>query len=288
MWENALQDAAAGKVLVRKNRAAQCGLVVTTPASTAATPASTAATPASTAANDVDFLARVQCFREAGARILQNKEQRAVLKTAFKSIVACVLVEGGADPTMCLDAIDGMEEYVLAEMENDGGAKLLAEMQARGIPVLSLYDLGLEFFLFDCFDLMENPPRSVTMVTGNRWIAQSARQYATRNAIKLVMEQRIKNCADGTFLKVFYSIVVQLNPLLISGLLGAADTEYVALCRTFKMATSAWVAESFAILGQSDADTLDPHLYAEKIVQAAARWMSLQAIEAELGRPLRK
>jgi hypothetical protein len=55
---------------------------------------------------------------------------------------------------------------------------------------------------------MANPPKSVTMVTGNRWIAQKARQYAARNAIMLVVDRKRKACVDGTFLQSFYSVVV--------------------------------------------------------------------------------
>ena len=150
MWEAALQDAAAGNVRVRKCRAKQCGVI-----------------PGDT------FLARVACFRLAGDELLKNTAHRQTLKQAFKAACATILTEGGADPSGCMAAIDRLESFIVAEYERDGGERLLKEMVARGIPEISVYDLALEFFLFDCFDVMDNPPQVVAAACNNTWIPLS-------------------------------------------------------------------------------------------------------------------
>lgn len=253
MWSAAMQRVDAGEVLVRKCRARQCGVA-----------------PGDT------FLARVECFRLAGAELLKNERHRSVLKGAFKATCATILTNGGTDPSACMAAIDGLEAFIIAEFARDNGRRLLREMQARGIPEITVYDLALEFFLFDCFDMMETPPKVVEAACNSPWIPLNARQAGARQVIWKLTDRNRQQAEPGTYIQHFYEVAVELNPLLISGLLGAAPAPFVALCHAFKTAMDGWVTECFNLPGADE--SLDPVTYAAKIVAAAEIWMSLERI----------
>ena len=100
---------------------------------------------------------------------------------------------------------------------------------------------------------------------------KGARQATARRVIFKVTQRNLTKTAPETYLRHFYEVALELNPLLISGLLGAAQPSFVSLCRGFKTSMDGWVSECFHLPGS---EPLDPATYADKIVAAAEAWMS--------------
>jgi hypothetical protein len=132
MWSVAIAKAAAGTIVVRKDRSKQCGCNIADAslgrdrvageASDTGVRNSTATDSGGDIGRNVDFLARVHCFRRAGNIVLNDPTSRRVFKDTFKMMVAQLLADGDVDPHSCMIAIDSAERWVCNELARDGGA----------------------------------------------------------------------------------------------------------------------------------------------------------------------
>jgi hypothetical protein len=74
--------------------------------------------------------------------------------------VQAIKVMDNEDPQPFVQSVQQMEAFCRAEAARDGGESIFAEVAARGIPQMSLYDTAFEFVVFDCLDDLKSPPQA--------------------------------------------------------------------------------------------------------------------------------
>lgn len=241
LWTEALSLARAGKITIRKYR------------------------PAYTGCNDeIHFAARVHCCRKGFDAMMKQPANRNILRDAFLHAVSGVVIRGGEDPAPLHKAWEVMEAWLLEEHATDGMTKIEKEMQGRGVPYLTFFDLAFDFLLFDAWDVTENPPSSVKAALATTWMPTSIKMRTLKSTLWGIIRTRSSLFKSGTFMKHFYMVMAVAVPALGCGMLGLGDDGFVKLVDQFQKAQLEFIQRVFAI--PDTIGDLTPESYADQII----------------------
>lgn len=166
-----------------------------------------------------EFIAKVHCLRLAFAAILDDNKNRTYFNSIGRDILEMISAGRSFDVTDCLKAYDTLIEYVT---HSDNHEDIRRELEARGIPCLSFYDIVLDYIILDSFDDLEDPPSTILSVAQNSWISSGFRETALRTAVMTLLKmKRSKLMYEKGFFANFYNILDYILPVLIWGFLGS-------------------------------------------------------------------
>lgn len=178
-----------------------------------------------------EFLAKVHCLRQVFEEILTEEDNVEYFSEIGKDILQIVLNHSLRDPTQCIAAYDEMLAFVA---DPDNHDKIAEEIAVRKIPIVSFYDLVLDYMILESFDDLENPPSAVTSVASNRWLSSGFRELALQTAVSAVVRhKRSKILVKGGFFEHFYNIIEHISPILAWGFLGS-DLDLKNKCNLIK------------------------------------------------------
>lgn len=166
-----------------------------------------------------EYLAKVHCLRQAFAELLLDEDNADYFCSIGQEILEILMSHSLRDPTECLSAFDGMLAYV---SDASNHAFISEEISQRNIPLVSFYDLVLDYILLESFDDLESPPSAVTSVANNRWLSSGFRELALQTAVSAVLKhKRNKVKVKHGFFDHFYDILEHVSPVLAWGFLGS-------------------------------------------------------------------
>lgn len=174
-----------------------------------------------------EYLAKVACLRNAFQDILYEKENCTFFIDCGREILENFLSNSPNDLQNCLRAYQDMLEYVGDE---SNFSSIAAEIKARRIPVLSFYDLVIDYIILESLDDLESPPAVISSILSNKWVSAKFRQSACLSAVTTALKYKRSQlkCQKG-FFALFYSVLDHLSPTLAWGFLGS-DEELQARC----------------------------------------------------------
>lgn len=178
-----------------------------------------------------EFLAKVACLRNAFQDIIYESENRSFFVNSGKDIIRIFLSNSSNDLENCLSAYDKLLDYVGNECNHED---IEQEIGMRKIPMLSFYDLVIDYIMLESLDDLENPPAVVSSIVSNTWVSSKFRQSACQSAVSTALKYKrsqLKN-PDGFFSR-FYSVLDFLSPTLAWGFLGS-DEELQFKCEFLK------------------------------------------------------
>lgn len=178
-----------------------------------------------------EFLAKVSCLRNAFQDIIYDNENCFFFINCGKEILKIFLAHSANDLENCLNAYERLLEYVADESNHEAIEK---EISLRKIPVLSFYDLVVDYIILESLDDLENPPTVVSSIVSNTWVSAKFRQSACQSAVSTALKYKRSQlkCPDG-FFSHFYSVLDSLSPTLAWGFLGS-DEELRFSCEFLK------------------------------------------------------
>ncbi|KAK7094477.1 mitoguardin-like [Littorina saxatilis] len=181
--------------------------------------------------SDVEFLAKLHGVRMAFEEIFMDPNNRQWFASMGRRLLGSLLIKADKDAEEFYVAYDKLLDYV-DNAEN--WPKIEAELAARGVKVISFYDVVMDFILMDAFDDLENPPSTVTAVVNNRWLSNGFKETALATACWSVLKakRRLLKYPDG-FISHFYGVSEHTSPVLAWGFLGP-DSDMKPLCLFFK------------------------------------------------------
>lgn len=168
-----------------------------------------------------EFLSKVSCLRYAFQDILYEKENCYFFINSGKEILRVLLSNSPDDLDACLNAYDKLLEYVADERNHEDIAR---EISQRRIPVLSFYDLVVDYIILESLDDLENPPAVVSSIVSNTWVSAKFRQSACHSAVTTALKyKRSQLKIPNGFFAHFYSVLDSLSPTLAWGFLGSDE-----------------------------------------------------------------
>lgn len=178
-----------------------------------------------------DFLAKVQCLRNAFQDIIYDNENCFFFINSGKEILKIFLANSQTDLENCLNAYDRLLDYVADEVNHED---IQREIGVRRIPVLSFYDLVIDYIILESLDDLENPPAVVSSIVSNTWVSSKFRQSACQSAVSTALKyKRSQLKSQNGFFAHFYSVLDFLSPTLAWGFLGS-DEELQMKCEFLK------------------------------------------------------
>lgn len=181
--------------------------------------------------SDQEFIAKAHCLRLAFAAILDNDKKRRYFTIIGRDIIEMLSIGKAYDVKECLKAYDRLIEYV-SDFKNHPCLK--KELEGRGIPCISFYDIVLDYIILDSFDDLEDPPSTIMTVAQNTWISAGFRETALRTAVTALLKmKRSRMMYEEGFFANFYSILDHILPVLIWGFLGS-DFDLNLKCNLIK------------------------------------------------------
>lgn len=178
-----------------------------------------------------EFLAKVSCLRYAFQDILYEGHNCLFFVNSGKEILKILLADSKDDLDACLIAYDKLLEYVAAENNHEDIGREIAQ---RRIPVLSFYDLVVDYIILESLDDLENPPTVVSSIVSNNWVSAKFRQSACQSAVITALKyKRAQLKSQNGFFAHFYSVLDSLSPTLAWGFLGS-DEELKFKCDFLK------------------------------------------------------
>lgn len=178
-----------------------------------------------------DFLAKVSCLRNAFQDIIYDNENCYFFINCGKEILRIFLSHLPNDLENCLKAYDTLIDYVADESNHE---LIQNEISLRRIPMLSFYDLVVDYIILESLDDLENPPSVVSSIVSNRWVSSKFRQSACQSAVATALKyKRSQLKSPNGFFAHFYSVLDYLSPVLAWGFLGS-DEELQTRCELFK------------------------------------------------------
>jgi len=224
--------------------------------------------------NDLDYLARMHCFREAVSVIMKDETQRAILKDPFMHVLSGILIKGGSDPEIFKTKIAKLEKFVFEQVESDNLEAVSAELYAKGIKEINFYDVAIDFLLYDALDAIKLPPASVKKVLQSQWVPTSIRVQSVKAAVWTIVRGRLMLFKKGSFMAHFYDVVTVIGPALSCGLLGVGNAAFVKVNKEFWDLVVEFFTEVFAIPGSDSAPgLLTPEIYADKITKIVKHYV---------------
>ena len=247
LWAHAQELAAAGRVVLRHpDRTAYVG-----------------------GSAGPDHAARVHCFREASALIMQRPEQRKLIEGFASRILCGIIIKGGGQPEKYTEAMARLTGFFDEAQAADGLASVSEEILALGVPFVTLYDVVFDFLLFDALEMLEDPPSAVLSVVQNGWIPSSVRLVSLKSAVWAAIKARKAVFPATSFMRQMYEVNETYLPTLACGLLGVGDAKFVALADGFIALVKEWMTALFAIPGTVPNMTAEE--YASKILETTTR-----------------
>lgn len=178
-----------------------------------------------------EFLAKVSCLRNAFQDIIYDNENCFFFTDSGKEILRILLASSPNDLENCLTAYDKLIEYVSDESNH---SSIEREISLRKIPVLSFYDLVVDYIILESLDDLENPPAVVSSIVSNTWVSSKFRQSACQSAVSTALKyKRSQLKLPNGFFANFYSVLDSLTPTLAWGFLGS-DEELRFKCEILK------------------------------------------------------
>ena len=212
-----------------------------------------------------DFAARLHCFRQSINYIAARPSQISVIRNCVtRAISGCITLHGD-DPAGFKAAMQRFEEYCTTQILSDGGEKMLEELKPKNIPCIGVYELALEFILFDSLDDLAAPPQAVVSILHNTWVPMSMRNRGLKGVVWAAIASRRALTAKGSFCEAFYDLCKSMSPTLACGMLKVGDKDFVNAMDEFQRMTMEWICVCFAIPGTIP--NMTEELYAEKIME---------------------
>lgn len=178
-----------------------------------------------------EFLAKVSCLRNAFQDIIYDNENCFFFINCGKEILKIFLAHSPTDLENCLNAYDRLLDYVADEINHEDIQK---EINVRKIPVLSFYDLVVDYIILESLDDLENPPAVVSSIVSNTWVSSKFRQSACQSAVSTALKyKRSQLKSPNGFFSHFYSVLDSLSPTLAWGFLGS-DEDLQMKCEFLK------------------------------------------------------
>uniref|UniRef100_A0A8C3A295 Mitoguardin 2 n=1 Tax=Cyclopterus lumpus TaxID=8103 RepID=A0A8C3A295_CYCLU len=191
---------------------------------------------------DQDFLAKLQCVRQAFQVLLIDETHRTFFMETGKQMIAGLMVKANKSPKAFLESYEDMLLYTKRE-ETWTVTKM--ELEGRGVVYMNFFDIVLDFILMDSFEDLENPPSSVVAVLRNRWLSDSFKETALATACWSVLKakRRLLMVPDG-FISHFYAISEHVSPVLAFGFLGPRQ-HLSEVCTIFKQQILQYLKDMF-------------------------------------------
>ncbi|KAL6096672.1 miga2 [Pungitius sinensis] len=191
---------------------------------------------------DQDFLAKLQCVRQAFQVLLLDESHRTFFMETGKQMIVGLMVKANKSPKGFLESYEDMLLYTKRE-ETWPVTKL--ELEGRGVVCMNFFDIVLDFILMDSFEDLENPPSSVVAVLRNRWLSDSFKETALATACWSVLKakRRLLMVPDG-FISHFYAISEHVSPVLAFGFLGPRQ-HLSEVCTIFKQQILQYLKDMF-------------------------------------------
>lgn len=178
-----------------------------------------------------EFLAKVSCLRNAFQDIIYDNENCFFFISSGRDILKIFLAHSPNDLENCLKAYDQLLDYVADESNHED---IQREIGMRKIPVLSFYDLVVDYIILESLDDLENPPAVVSSIVSNTWVSSKFRQSACQSAVSTALKyKRSQLKIPNGFFSHFYSVLDSLSPTLAWGFLGS-DEELRFKCEFLK------------------------------------------------------
>lgn len=191
---------------------------------------------------DMEFLAKVHCIRQASEIVFSSSEIRQWFIDSGRQAVSTVIESAGRDPSDFQAAFDELVEYTSLA---DNWKQIKDELNGRGVPELSFYDVLLDYVLLDAFDDLETPPYSVATAVQNRWLSARIKETALTTAIWGVLKAKSSYLQDPYgFMAHFYVVAQYVSPVLAWGFLGT-DEELKQVCEYFKSNILGYIRDVF-------------------------------------------
>lgn len=191
---------------------------------------------------DQDFLAKLQCVRQAFQLLLLDESHRTFFMETGKQMIAGLMVKANKSPKAFLESYEDMLLYTQRE-ETWPITKM--ELEGRGVVCMNFFDIVLDFILMDAFEDLESPPSSVVAVLRNRWLSDSFKETALATACWSVLKakRRLLMVPDG-FISHFYAISEHVSPVLAFGFLGPRQ-HLSEVCTIFKQQIVQYLKDMF-------------------------------------------
>ncbi|XP_029301070.1 LOW QUALITY PROTEIN: mitoguardin 2-like [Cottoperca gobio] len=191
---------------------------------------------------DQDFLAKLQCVRQAFQVLLLDETHRTFFMETGKQMIAGLMVKANKSPKAFLESYEDMLLYTKRE-ETWHVTKM--ELEGRGVVSMNFFDIVLDFILMDAFEDLESPPSSVVAVLRNRWLSDSFKETALATACWSVLKakRRLLMVPDG-FISHFYAISEHVSPVLAFGFLGPRQ-HLSEVCTIFKQQIVHYLKDMF-------------------------------------------
>lgn len=188
-----------------------------------------------------EFYAKVNCIRNGFQAIFANKERRDYFAGIGEYILK-VLVTNEKEQQECLTIYRDLIEFVTDEENFD---TVNEELASRNIPLLSFYDLVLDYIILDSFEDLQNPPASVATVVNQRWFGDTFKIKALQTAIAIMLKHKRNKLRvlDGFFSR-FYCLMERVSWILAWGFFGT-DTDLKLKCNFIKQAIFEVVRDFF-------------------------------------------
>ncbi|XP_059213706.1 mitoguardin 2 isoform X2 [Centropristis striata] len=191
---------------------------------------------------DQDFLAKLQCVRQAFQLLLLDETHRTFFMETGKQMIVGLMVKANKSPKAFLESYEDMLLYTQRE---ETWAVTKMELEGRGVVCMNFFDIVLDFILMDAFEDLESPPSSVVAVLRNRWLSDSFKETALATACWSVLKakRRLLMVPDG-FISHFYAISEHVSPVLAFGFLGPRQ-HLSEVCTIFKQQIVQYLKDMF-------------------------------------------
>lgn len=168
-----------------------------------------------------EFLAKVACLRNAFQDIIYDNDNCHFFINGGREILKTLLAHSPNDLENCLAAYEKLLSFVADESNH---ADIEREISMRKIPVLSFYDLVVDYIILESLDDLENPPSVVSSIVSNTWVSAKFRQSACQSAVSTALKyKRSQLKSQDGFFAHFYSVLDFLSPTLAWGFLGSDE-----------------------------------------------------------------
>lgn len=177
-----------------------------------------------------EFCAKVHCIRGGFQAIFAKQENRDYFAQIGEYILK-VLVSSEREQRECLAIYEDMITFISDEANF---ATLNEELASRNIPILSFYDLVLDYIILDSFEDLENPPSTILSVVNQRWLSDAFKIKALQTAVSIVLKHKRNRLKvpDGFFSR-FYGLMERVTPILAWGFFGG-DSDLKLKCNFIK------------------------------------------------------
>ncbi|XP_033951844.1 mitoguardin 2 isoform X1 [Pseudochaenichthys georgianus] len=191
---------------------------------------------------DQDFLAKLQCVRQAFQFLLLDETHRTFFMETGKQMIAGLMVKANKSPKGFLESY---EDMLLYTKRDETWPVTTMELEGRGVVCMNFFDIVLDFILMDAFEDLESPPSSVVAVLRNRWLSNSFKETALATACWSVLKakRRLLMVPDG-FISHFYAISEHVSPVLAFGFLGPRQ-HLSEVCTIFKQQIVQYLKDMF-------------------------------------------